>query len=364
MHKMTMDQHLITALSRKLGQQITHCQYGVCSLQGGTLAQVDLLTGTAQGEGTQNLPFHLVHKRQKTWARPGDPLSWRREYDLQQTQLGSLFTSDFSWPACHLALLEENNSQLYMDYSTGVSGEKLNLSMLEQASHGLGALQAHIFEKPETLGKSACLSSPSFLFWELEQWYQEGSYPYAFLASDESRLPKHVKTWLRENPWDNQCAMAYNYLRDPACHIPEHLKDMVMALDLQHEAVFDRLKRLPLVLVHRDFWIENIICQGQKTTLIDWDCAGWGLPGEDLASLILDDTPPERIPLYFERLIPAYVEGLANRTGFETPSPFDIWHMMLLKFGYRLVQAELFAASATEKAIPVQRLQHLYDIQP
>jgi len=50
---------------------------------------------------------------------------------------------------------------------------------------------------------------------------------------------------------------------------------------------------LPIVLCHRDFWIENIFLSQGKLRLIDWDCVGWGFAGEDIASLIADDKDVE-----------------------------------------------------------------------
>lgn len=53
------------------------------------------------------------------------------------------------------------------------------------------------------------------------------------------------------------------------------------------DEMFRGIEKLPIVLCHRDFWVANIIYSDSDSeiVLIDWDTAGWGYMGEDIASL-------------------------------------------------------------------------------
>ena len=64
-------------------------------LKGGTVGQVRLITGLTHTEDAGRQPFRLVEKTQQKWERPGDPDSWRREYDLYRSGLSDLFDDTF-----------------------------------------------------------------------------------------------------------------------------------------------------------------------------------------------------------------------------------------------------------------------------
>lgn len=73
---------LTTVISKILGKPITGAEYQTQQLHGGTLGDVQLVKGMAEIAGGEKLPYKVVWKKQKKWERPGDPNSWRREYDL------------------------------------------------------------------------------------------------------------------------------------------------------------------------------------------------------------------------------------------------------------------------------------------
>ena len=72
---------LLLVLSKMLGKAVVRADYQTEQLHGGTLGDVQLIAGIAETAYGQNLPYKVVWKRQKKWKRPGDPGSWRREYD-------------------------------------------------------------------------------------------------------------------------------------------------------------------------------------------------------------------------------------------------------------------------------------------
>jgi hypothetical protein len=82
---------------------------------------------------------------------------------------------------------------------------------------------------------------------------------------------------------------------------------------------------LRLTFAHRDAGPWNIICSRDRAVLIDWESAGWGLPGEDLVYLLLH--------LFIERLAPSDRTELPRLfTGqFMDPRSRPVWLHDLLR---------------------------------
>jgi hypothetical protein len=323
---------------------------------------VQRVSGTYKTADRADVPFDLVWKTQKKWERPGDPDSWRREYDLYTTNFGTLFSETLRWPECYYAEQTGDETQLWMEYIEGISGSELTIEMLEKAAYALGRFQGRLYKRPDLQSSLCCVSDTAFPERENSQWHKQ-SYSYAFLCSEQCRIPGHVKEWIRANPWNVAKSMEYHYLRSADYDIPKHLKQMLIDVDDNREALFQALKQLPLVLCHRDFWIENIFFADGKIILIDWDCAGFGPMGEDIASLIVDDTETENLNEYFSRLIPAYCNGISQYIDIPPLMKKLIWEMMLIKFGYRMVQEYLFTSSDEVKKGSVDRLQKIYEMR-
>ena len=83
--------------------------YMVTKFNSGSVGNVALITGTIEGK-----PFQVVRKTQKKWDRPGDPDSWRREYDLYVSDLGKVFTDALRWPICYHAEISADETQLWL----------------------------------------------------------------------------------------------------------------------------------------------------------------------------------------------------------------------------------------------------------
>jgi thiamine kinase-like enzyme len=354
---------LTDVLSKALGKPIVGADYRVEQLHGGTLGTVKCFSGTAKAADGEMLPYRVVQKTQKKWDRPGDPDSWRREYDLAVSDFSTSFSGAFCRPLmCYSAALKNGETELWMAYVNGVSGSGLTTEMLEQAAEALGRFQGWLYQNPYKLQKLSCLSDTGFFEREHEQWHQQ-TYDYEFLCSEECRLPQQVRQMLRDNPWDNGKTIEYNYLRSPVCDLPERLKQMLIGIDDDRSAIFDKLRQLPVVFCHRDFWLENLFYTNEGIVLIDWDSAGFGCLGEDIASLIADDTESDCLHDYYRRLIPAYRRGLSPYMALPAPENSCIWEMMVLKFGYRILQSYLFAEAPDVKQQAADRLQKLYEMR-
>ncbi len=362
---MTMDLATLThVVSKSLGRPIRDVDHQITQLQGGTLGDVKLVAGRARTTDGIELPYRLVWKTQKRWERPGDPDSWRREYDLYRSGFGAIFSEALRWPTCHRAEMNGDEIQLWMEYIDGASGANLTVDLLADAATELGRFQGRLYRSPAMLRQMTCLSDAGFMEREHNQWHTQ-TLTYEFLCSEQCRVPDHVRRMIRNNPWNGPKTIEHHYLRSRECDIPECLKQMLIDVDDNRGAIFQKIGQLPVVLCHRDFWIENIFWVDGQVVLIDWDGAGFGYMGEDIASLIADDTENDRLLDYYNRLIPAYFKGLSESIDADV-LPIQhpmIWEMIVIKFGYRVLQDYMFTTSDDVKYASVERLQKIHAIQ-
>lgn len=319
-------------LSKILGKIISRADYQIRQLQGGTLGEVRLVTGMAETSDGEILPYKVVWKTQKKWERHGDPDSWRREYDLYASDLGRSFTDSLRWPECYHAEMNGDETQLWMEYIDGVTGLNLTSEMYECAAEELGWFQGKLYAKqPDVLQNSINLSKVEF-----------------------------VKSfYLRYRSWD----VLYDYIRSDDCEIPLHLCNMLIDMDNKADEIFSRIEKLPIVLCHRDFWVANIFYSDRKIVLIDWDTAGWGYMGEDIASLIADEADVCHMVEYYQKCISAYYRGFSEYSDVSHISDHCVHDVILAMFGYRLVERYKFAESPEDKSIPLKTLQKIHEMR-
>ena len=346
-----------------MGAEIVNASHNVTELQGGTVGDVQLIEGIAETADGDKYPYKIVLKTQEKWERFGDPDSWRREYDLYASGLDEILPDTIRWPKCYHAELNGDEIQIWMEYVDGVSGNDLSIEMLEQAALELGRFQGMLHSRPELLQNISNLGDTGYLRWDYEQWHTQ-AYSFEQLVSYDP-LPEHRKQALRDGRLQllEGKSFEYSFLRSEVCDIPQHLKQMIFDIDDNMDKLFKEIACLPIVLCHRDFWIENIIYDAGKIRLIDWDTAGWGYLGEDLASLISDDVDYDYFEELCERLIPAYYKGIAEYMDISAVGNKFIREMILLKFGYRKVQGCLFAETAEDRDEIVRELQKIYDMR-
>lgn len=325
---------LIYALSRQFKKDIIYSDCQTTQLQGGTVGKVYLITGIAETADVEKLPYRIVLKIQKKWERYGDPGSWRREYDLYASDLGETFADAFRWPACYHAEInaDENEFQLWLEYIDGVTGLYLTGDMYEQAALELGRYQGKLYlEQPAVLQSLNNLSHADLM----------------------------KNTYLHYRSWP----VVYNYIRSEDCELPLHLRQMLIDIDKHADEILARIERLPLVLCHRDFWVTNLIYADGKIALIDWDTSGWGYLGEDLASLIADESDINHMVEYYQRCVPAYYKGFSQYVDVSHIADNCVYEMILLVFGYRLVESYLYAEDDDEKTNQVLTLQKIYEMK-
>lgn len=317
-------------LSHKFGSEVIHADYQTKQLHGGTLGDVQLITGMAETTGGK-LPYSVVMKTQKKWERYDDSDSWRREYDLYASDLSTCFTNSFRWPVCYHSEINGDEMQLWMEYIDGVSGLKMTGEMYERAAYELGRFQGKLYaEQPAFLQRLTNLSKVEYA----KNFYL------------------HYRSW----------PVVHDYIRSDSCEIPKHLCRMLIAVDERAEAIFNRIEKLPVVLCHRDFWIANIFYSDDKIVVIDWDTTGWGYMGEDIASLIADEANVDNMVEYYHKCIPAYYEGFSAFSNASSITDNCVYELILVMFGYRLVEWFLNAESPGEKTLQLNALQKIYEM--
>ena len=320
------------ALNNYLGQEVKAytCEKEV--LHGGTLGQVELLSGEATLFDGKKLPYKIVHKTQKKWARFFDADSWKREFDLHESELGLSFEESMRWPQCYDQSITEDEIQIYMEYIDGISGLDLSEKMLVQAARELGRFQGKIF--------------------------QQNSSPIKNI-SNLSKNDFAKMSYLNYRNWPE----VYDYIRAKDCPIPEHLCKMLIELDERCDELWLKIEELPLVLCHRDFWVANIFYQDEQIRVIDWDTTGWGYLGEDIASLIADESDVSKMVSYYEKCIPAYYQGFGESVDISQIKDNLIWEMILFQFGYRLIEAYKFAQNTKEQEMQIEILQQIFSMK-
>ncbi|WP_044357532.1 aminoglycoside phosphotransferase family protein [Paenibacillus sp. E194] len=323
---------LVNVVSKMLDKTIIRADYQLKELQGGTLGDVRLVTGMAETSDGENLPYKVVWKTQKKWERYGDPDSWRREYDFYASDFNKVFFDSFRCPDCYHAEINGDEIQLWMEYIDGVSGLHLTSEMYERAAEELGRFQGKLYaERPNVLQNLTNLSKVEFM----KNYY------------------------LRYRSWN----VLYDYIRSDDCEIPKHLCKMLIDFDNNVDEIFSRIEKLPIVLCHRDFWVTNIFYSDSKIVLIDWDTAGWGYMGEDIASLIADEADVCHMVEYYQKCVPAYYRGFSEYADVSHISDHCIYELILAMFGYRLVEWYKFAESPEDKSMHLNTLQKIYEMR-
>lgn len=321
-------QTLLEVLTTMLGEPVAATDHEVTALGGGTVGQVRLVSGTAYTLAGGMLPYRVVWKTQQHWVRPNDPGSWRREYDLYTSDLGRHFGPGLRWPSCYRATIDEAAGvvELWLEHVEGSSGESLSGAAYERAAMELGRLQGQLHaERPAFLTELSNLSDIGFV----------------------------RRNYLRYRSWP----VVHDEVRNPTSAIPRHLRDMLIAVDEAADAIFERLARLPVVLCHRDFWVANLIDDGEQIVLLDWDTAGWGYLGEDIASLVADEADVDHLAENAVRCLAAYYRGFAEHVDVSHVTDPCLRELVLLLYGYRLVEWYLDADSPEEKQLQLATLE-------
>ena len=317
-----------------LGTKITEVDYKTTQLYGGTLGDVKLIEGNAKNDDGKFNSYKVVIKTQGKWERYKDADSWRREYDLYKSDLGKLFSESFRWAECYYTEIndDENETQIWMEYIDGVSGLDLEIDMYIKAAEELGRFQGKLYiQSPVILNNLTNLSKMSYA----KDFYH------------------HYRSWHE----------VYDYIRSDSCDLPNHLCKMLIEIDENEDEIFKRIEKLPRVFCHRDFWVTNIFYVNGNIRLIDWDTTGWGYLGEDIAALIADEANVELMLEIYQKCIPAYYKGFSQYVDISGIKDNCIWELIIVLFGYRLIEWYKIAESHEEKEYHLKTMQKIYEMK-
>ena len=323
---------LTNVLGKMLGVPIARADYHTKDLEGGTIGDVLLVTGTAYTIDGKEQTYSVVYKKTAKFERHNDPHSWRREYDLYASELDTLFSDSLRWPTRYHSEINDDENQLWLEYVNGVTGYDMTPRLCERAAEELGRFQGRLCaEQPSILRSLANLSNTDYL---------RGFY-------------------MKYRLWPE----VYDYIRSDDCELPKEICEMLIENDEQADEIFLRIEKLPIVLCHRDFWVTNILCTPETFALIDWDTTGWGYLGEDIASLIADDADVVHMLENFKNCIPAYYKGFSEYVDVSHIEDNCVHEIILLMYGYRTVEGYKFAETPAEKENCLKTLQKIYEMK-
>lgn len=315
---------LLKALGAMLDREVLDATFEAEPLHGGTLGDVRLLRGQAQA-GEERLPFALVVKTQKQWTRPGDPNSWRREYDLYRASLFADMPQGLQVPPAYLLETEDGLMRIWMAYVDGRTGAtQLNADELALAARRLGWWQAayHLRGARDL----PCLRDFPAVRSSLDFWHGRMA---PFLA-DGDKMPG----------------------------FPDDVRLALLEEADRSAALLERVYSLPLTLCHGDVHHDNLFlteADGETVVmLIDWDTAGYGRMGEDAVDMLMEafvysDRAVTEMPVYRARILQAYREGAAESGVMPTLDDDMVRAIFLLAWAYRVADLYLYYEKPEEK---------------
>lgn len=313
---------LLRALEAELARPVTDATYTAETLQGGTVGDVQKLTGKAITEQGPH-PFQLVLKTQKQWDRHGDPGCWRREYDLYQAGIQNHLPTGLCMPRC--LLLEEGDAytRIWMAWLTGRTGnEHVNAQELALAAERLGAMQAAFHQHRKEPFR--CLRPFPAVHSSYDLW---GGQMKGKLAEGIEGMPEDIR----------QCLLGYAARAD---------------------TVLQSFKALPRSVCHGDVHQDNLFFSeysGQPIVhLIDWDSAGIGYMGEDAVDMLMEAFVYSQkdialMPGFQRQIMAAYEQGAESQGVRLQLSDSLVRDLFALAWGFRLAEHFFYHKKAEDK---------------
>ena len=292
-------------------------------IQGGTVGQVYRLKGKGRihphdssvDTRCELIPWSLILKVQKQWARNGDPECWRREMLLYRSGLFDEHPSSLTVPRC-LSLVERKPDEiwLWLEEVTGQTGTQMSLEDYGLAARHLAHLQGrYLMDR----------SLPSYPWLSTRRW----------VANTVSNWGTGALPWLQSHRPESSSDRVF----------PSEVIHGLLHLWAERDEFLDQLDTVPRTLCHRDFNAANLFVrggagEGGQTTAIDWDCAGIGTIGEDIADLVGEALvffafDPTQARVLKETVLSGYLAGLRDvgwrgdpqrlRLGYAVNSPLQ-----------------------------------------
>lgn len=330
MQSKNYEETLLYVLTKMFGIDIIKADYQITKLGSGVCDNVRLIVGTAETSGGESPSFKVILKEQRKISPPLDADAWTREYYFYASEFHKILDEHVGMPECYYSEYSGEKYILWLEYIEGITGSRLTTNDMEYISEKLGAFHGKIYSQPKLTENLTCLSHTRHM--EKKIWY-----------------------------WDKSAE--YAYLRSEAFNVPEHLKQMLIEIDNTKEAVLEKMKCLPIVLYHGDFHDGNVFLRDGQVILYDWGhFAGLGYLGEDIANLISDNDDFELWGKYYRRFVPAYLRAFSEYADISEIKDFFIREMIILNYGYDIVQNYMNTQKQEEKEKQIIALQKIYDM--
>lgn len=228
------------------------------------------------------------------WRASRDPEHWnywRREYEVYASEINAwLAGTGVRLPQLlNLETPDEETAVLLLEDVDGRTGAALELSDYVDICAAWGRAQACLSRLPQVLRKPWV--SRRFV----RQYTDSKPVDYSLLDRDQAwRAPLIQDTW------------------------PAGLRRQLQALYAQREQLLQILEQAAEIPSHLDFWPHNVVLHSSGALVpVDWSFFGAGAAAEDIGNFIPDAVfdgfmPPEALPEMTERLLQAYLSGLAE----------------------------------------------------
>lgn len=230
----------------------------------GTVGEVYIVEGDcfySDNESKKKINWDVVLKIQKKWDRIGDPESWKREFLMYHNNIFEKLPNNLSAPKCYEMKIENNEVWLWLENIKGTSNKDISIDDYEIIAKNIGQYQGKV----------------------------------------NSEKDNNMYSWMSSRYWYaitlvNWCTVGILHLDDEMNNIDKRELDLSTIDSLYtiwniKDELLDIMNKLPKTLCHRDFHPANIFITKEKgkesnITLIDWDCVGIGVLGEDIADLL------------------------------------------------------------------------------
>lgn len=321
---------LYLALSNKFLSEITNVRYKAEILNGGTVGTIYSICGEALIE-LKWYPFLIILKKQQQWYRYGDINSWHREFDIYKFALNNTFYHSIKLPNCFLLEEFEGITFIWMEYINGKTGSnQLHADELAFVARILG--EFHI------------------------DYYLRGRFDLSYLRKNPAIISS-FELWLNR---------VLPYLKFPINEFPEELRAILNDYANQANEILKSFRTIPITLCHGDVHHDNIIINmnsgKDQIYLVDWDCAGYGYLGEDIIDILMEafvytDKDVSLLPKYKQKIFEGYRKGTRNKNIEFKMNDKLIKDMLILSWGYRILDLFLNNHDNTYRKRSIQILQ-------
>lgn len=277
----------------------------------GTQGEVYLVQGVCLYEDngiSKKNNWEVVLKIQKKWDRFGDPESWKREYLMYKNKVFEKLPNCIRVPKCFEIKIENNEVWLWLENLKDSTNKDISIDDYQVIAKSLGKYQAILnMEK----------YNASYPWMSSRYWYTITLIDWGSIGL----------LWLDDEKYNEND-------RELNLNIIENL----YYIWNNRDEFLDIMNKLPQTVCHRDFHPANIFINKEDNketfiTLIDWDCVGVGILGEDIADLLGEtltyyDYDVDKANELMDMIYLNYIHGLrkANWRGDEEQ----------VKLGYKL----------------------------